>query len=279
MDQKKLIHETEWDLLVVLDECRYDCFEKNYGDFLNGELDSIVSMRSGTGGFFKSVFTEDYHDTIYVSGNPVVNSKGIGAFGTPPLDAHEKFYEVVDVWDFAWDEELDVTLPEDVTEAALEWKEKYPGKKIIVHYLQPHEPYIPILRKDDEGVGSDRGSTKFNKYIGTKIFKFFKKATDYLPESFSTKIINNDFLRRIGIKYFGLTPRFPEDLAKTRGIEALHKAYEENLRLALREVRNLVDSLSEEEEIIITADHGEALGGDEGFGHRRMEVPWFEVKR
>ncbi|QLH76843.1 hypothetical protein HZS55_05775 [Halosimplex rubrum] len=41
-----------------------------------------------------------------------------------------------------WDEERMTVLPEKTTTAAMEAAEKYPDKRLLVHYIQPHYPFI-----------------------------------------------------------------------------------------------------------------------------------------
>ena len=51
------------------------------------------------------------------------------------------FYIVIDVWKFGWDEELDTVPPEEVTKVAIKIHNESPGKRLIIHYMQPHAPY------------------------------------------------------------------------------------------------------------------------------------------
>jgi len=58
------------------------------------------------------------------------------------FDAKKHFYKVVDVWDFGWDERIGTVSPREINRAALKYYLKYPGKRFIIHYLQPHAPYL-----------------------------------------------------------------------------------------------------------------------------------------
>ncbi|EMA39647.1 hypothetical protein C448_14560 [Halococcus morrhuae DSM 1307] len=54
-----------------------------------------------------------------------------------------EFHDVVDVWrEEGWDEEYGTVLPETVTEYALRTAEEYPNKRLVIHYMQPHYPFI-----------------------------------------------------------------------------------------------------------------------------------------
>jgi len=136
-NQGLYIMEQEWDNLIILDACRYDIFEK-YVDHLGikGELRKVISRGSSTTEFLKENFSgKKFMDTIYVTANPYVSImlKGV-------------FYKVIDVWRDYWDYELGTVPPEPVTKVALEIKALYPEKRLIVHYMQPHSPFIGEYR-------------------------------------------------------------------------------------------------------------------------------------
>lgn len=41
-----------------------------------------------------------------------------------------------------WDPELEIAHPKTVTETSLRTHADYPNKRVIVHYMQPHIPFI-----------------------------------------------------------------------------------------------------------------------------------------
>ena len=124
----------EWDNLVILDACRYDMFAEQ--SELPGRLESRISKGSSTTEFLKANFAgEDLLDTVYVTANPQYhnNRNRIGA----------EFHSVENVWlNDGWDTESGTVLPETVTEAAMKAYEEYPKKKLVIHYIQPHFPFI-----------------------------------------------------------------------------------------------------------------------------------------
>lgn len=74
-------------------------------------------------------------DTVYVTASPVFHRyrDSIGS----------RFHAVFDVWrDYGWNSEFRTVLLETLREAALETAERYPNKRLLVHYLQPHYPFI-----------------------------------------------------------------------------------------------------------------------------------------
>jgi hypothetical protein len=132
------VMEEDWDTLVILDACRYDMFEARAP--FNGELESRISLGSTSEEFLRQNFEDgEFHDTVYVNANVYFPKVGLDQDGT--------FHAVIDLLD-EWDEELKIAHPETVTEAAKEAHERYPNKRVIVHYMQPHIPFIGERGRD-----------------------------------------------------------------------------------------------------------------------------------
>jgi hypothetical protein len=122
----------EWDTLIILDACRYDMFAERVP--FDGRLESRISLGSTSEEFLDQNFGEStFHDTVYVNANVYFSKLG--------LDQDETSHAVIDLLD-DWDEELEIAHPETVTEAAKRAHEHYPNKRVIVHYMQPHLPFI-----------------------------------------------------------------------------------------------------------------------------------------
>jgi hypothetical protein len=201
----------DWDNLYILDACRYDIFEKIQN--LPGELSSQESRGSTTPEFLRANITgKDLRDTVYVTAQPQIHNHD---------DIDHSFYRVIDVWEEDWDVELGTVLPEDVAERAIEVAEQYPNKRLLVHFMQPHYPFIGETGRrrfnyNKTGVGPqtrDGGSEKFWDTVGTKI--------NDVPEA------------------------------------VIWKAYEENLRLVLTHVERLLTDINGRS--IVTSDHGEMI--------------------
>jgi len=159
--QKDLIHETDWDLLIILDASRFDYFKENYKDYINGKLYKVRSEGIDTFEFLRECFP-DYYDLTYVSGATPVNSvvklnpHGMGHLyrGYVPRD---HFKEIIDVWNFGWSDGLGTVPPHRVTTAAV----NNISSKMIVHYFQPHMPAIgepKFLGLTGNKVGKMRGN-------------------------------------------------------------------------------------------------------------------------
>lgn len=276
------IMDEEWDYLIILDACRYDYFESVYKDYFCGELEKRVSLGSSTPEWCNKSFLSYYPDVIYISGNPYINSKTKVA----GFDAKTHFYKVIDVWAFGWDERLGTVPPHKINDAALNAIKKFPGKRAIVHYIQPHAPYIsqkffvkgfptPFTKGPLSGVQGYRTKgivEDIVNLLGTLLVK--------------TKVIKNTWELREMLK---LPPASPMDAVRRKyGVEGLRKAYKENLCIVLEYAAKLSHELLHiypSSKIVITADHGELLGENGRYSHPSkskdpilIEVPWFKVK-
>lgn len=126
------VMDEDWDTLILLDACRYDMFEQRVP--FDGQLESRISLGSTSEEFLRRNFEDgQFHDTVYVNANVYFPKVG--------LDQDETFHAVIDLLD-EWDEDLEIAHPETVTNAAKRAHEQYPNKRIIVHYMQPHLPFI-----------------------------------------------------------------------------------------------------------------------------------------
>jgi len=235
--------EEDWDYLIVLDACRYDVFKEV--NTIPGRLERKISLGSCTTEWLIKNFPGYYEDIVYVSANPRISHVEIDGFrGT------DHFYKVIHVWDFGWDEELGTVPPDIVTDTALEVVEKYPDKRIIIHYMQPHAPWIGETRLTAKDLGIS-----------------FKSAIEWFRNSGK-------------ISPWGLFGKAVDVV----GLDFIRKAYRDNLKLVLKEVKRLVDKL--EGKIVITSDHGECFGEKFIIEHpggiyirELVEVPWLVIEK
>jgi arylsulfatase A-like enzyme len=132
------IFERDWDNLVILDACRYDFF-KEYVD-LPGELSATETKGPATYEFIRANFANrSLLDTVYVGAN-VWYLKLQDEINSEIHDFIDLQHGEDDV-EFA-DRELNVVTPETVTKHAKKAAERYPNKRLIMHYLQPHHPFL-----------------------------------------------------------------------------------------------------------------------------------------
>lgn len=127
------IFERDWDNLLLLDACRVDML----GEELFGEpVETVESRGSGTIEFLRgNVGDRDLTDTVYVTANPQLYRN------RDQFDP--EFHDVINVWmEDGWDDEYGTVLPETMCERTLEAAERYPNKRLLVHFIQPHAPFI-----------------------------------------------------------------------------------------------------------------------------------------
>jgi hypothetical protein len=132
------IFNEDWDNLIVLDACRYDMFEDRAN--LPGKLESRQSLGPATYRWIRANFSDrELYDTVYITANSwflklqdeinaevhsVINLQG----GVSNIEYVSK--------------ELEVVTPSTVTKHAKRAANAYPNKRLIIHYLQPHHPFI-----------------------------------------------------------------------------------------------------------------------------------------
>lgn len=120
----------DWDTLVIADACRYDYFDEE--SELSGVLESRYSPASMSYGFMQnSFFGRQFHDTVYVTANP---------FAAELPD--NTFHDVVSLVDEWYENEAGTVPPEVMRKETLKAHSKYPNKRIISHFMQPHEPFL-----------------------------------------------------------------------------------------------------------------------------------------
>lgn len=127
------IMERDWDVCLVLDACRYDMFVEQAD--LPGSLEKRQSMGSATSEFLLGNFqNKSYPDTVYISANPQIQNWWD--------EMNAEFHAVEHVWINSWDTTYQTVLPSTMREATIEAREKYPDKRLIGHFLQPHYPFL-----------------------------------------------------------------------------------------------------------------------------------------
>lgn len=125
----------DWDNLLVLDACRYDLFAENHT--LPGELYRKESRAAHTSEFIRGNFDgRVLTDTVYVTASPMFQRGHPHKYDTT-------FHAVVNVWrEDGWDDECNTVLPQTMVKYALDSARTYPEKRMIVHFMQPHYPFI-----------------------------------------------------------------------------------------------------------------------------------------
>ena len=246
----------DWDNLLILDACRYDVFEEV--NDIEGNLRSVYSSGASSPQFIAANFEErQLHDTVYVTANPHAESIGEDVFYTI-----EKVYDSTDGVDLST-----ARLPENVIAHATEAAEAYPNKRLIVHFMQPHSPYL--------GPKADELRKRLRETENVRFNTIYRTRQGEVPQNTDDYHFENDLLKAARAGY--VTPT------------ELRQVYRENLSLVLGHVETLLSDLVGQ--TVITSDHGELLGDAFGFltgrkyGHpegvykpQQRVVPWFEFE-
>lgn len=141
---RDVILSRDWDVLVILDGCRYDIFRELYGGKFN--VLRGFSCGSCTVEWFYNCFVRDnvrLGDVIYISGNPYVGNWTVDVVEGITYNASNHFYRVVEVWKHGFMRiGVGYTVnPYSVLLSFIINRKVYGGFRFIVHFLQPHAPY------------------------------------------------------------------------------------------------------------------------------------------
>ncbi len=108
--------------------CRCDYFKRVAG--INA--DCVISRGSNTAEFVQENFAgRKLDDTVVVTANPFLDRL-----------VKNSFHRIIPVWKDGWDLNSNTVLPQTVLEHAVEAEKNYPDKRLIVWFMQPHEPFI-----------------------------------------------------------------------------------------------------------------------------------------
>lgn len=124
----------DWDTLVILDACRFDLFERAH--WQDGDLEHRISRGSHTIQFLRGNFDgQSFPDTVYTTSTPQLERWRD--------DIDVEFHDITNVWNTdRWNGDEGTVLPADMTDAAIESHLDAPHKRHVVHYMQPHYPFI-----------------------------------------------------------------------------------------------------------------------------------------
>jgi hypothetical protein len=163
---------------------------------LDGTLESRISLGSSSEEFLEGNFLgSEFHDIVYVNANPYVPHLGLDE-GT--------FHAVIDLLE-EWDSDLQTVHPQTVVDASIDAHARFPNKKLIIHFMQPHAPFIGDVGLDLVGEGWTMGTTD-EETAG--VWEHLRNGSEELD------------------------------------METFWEAYNENLDLALAHVETLLDSVS-----------------------------------
>jgi hypothetical protein len=274
------ILDKEWDILIILDACRWDAFDKvingmgkiiDSGAFFErreyNKTSYIISVASTTGEFIQNTFKgRDCKDIIYISSTPWISDYALTQLPGMQNIGYNPFYKIVPTYNTdptkyksmserPWDP---VINPKDVTKIAMEMHKDFPSKRLIIHYMQPHVPFI----------GKTKISQELWEPMRKEMFRIDKmihgcdspRKGEYKPQASIWEVMKEGILTR----------------------EFMWKAYIDNLKFVLEELKEWKKFKGK---IIITADHGMCFldWGLDGYPsglriEELVKVPWYCVK-
>lgn len=201
--------DEDWDNLIILDACRYDSFVEHAD--IPGKLEHRYSLGSATPEFIRSNFTDKtLNGTVYLGANTwlLKLKTEINAEIHHFVDLQNGDYEV------SWvDESLKVVAPETVTRFAKQIQKKYPNKRHIIHYLQPHHPFVgptgkkylshqsnslmEVFRNADSDVNRDLLRKAYNENLE----RVLNTVNNLLPELTGKTVVTADHGEMLGDRH------------------------------------------------------------------------------
>jgi hypothetical protein len=273
--------QAEWDYLIVLDACRFDVFADTYEEYFDGTLEKRHSPGSATPEWAAKTFTGT-HDLTYLSAIPFINSLGTplrelrwGASCDYDWTATDHIAEVVDLWQSAWDDDLGAVVPEAVAGAARDRLGDHERDRMVVHFLQPHAPYLQRGR-----------GRKLERIRGGIIEPSRNGDGGGIAEDIRTRVEAALGRSQVAMALGMLVELDPKGILEVGSggfRETILEYYRENLHLAMEAAADLATDL--DGRVVVTADHGEAFG-EEGVWEHHVEthipalvdVPWLVLE-
>ena len=197
----------------------------------------------------QNTFKGSHKDIVYYSANPKISLYMLNReFKTNP------FHKLFQIWKYEWDNQLKTVLPSSVNKIVIENIENFQDKRKIIHYLQPHYPFLTISHKVK--------TSGANHMIDDNLH--------------SISLLKKELI-------FGDTGIIWELLRKKQiDKNMVRKAYQDNIKIVLKSIKELLPYL--DGKIIITSDHGNLFGEYFLYAHpygmrirKLIEVPWLEV--
>jgi hypothetical protein len=198
----------------------------------------------------KNFYDEKYHDTVYITANPNIENF-----------SDKIFHKIYKTYDYRGSPEPRGFFPSKVYDDVIDAFERYPNKRLLIHFMQPHAPYIGGKAKklynelkESHGISIERHAKMFDTDLTDNVYSTWHHVADdgYIDNS------------------------------------QLWELYMENLHIGMEQALKTIRKL--EGKTLITSDHGELLGEDSRFGlppgyghpkkvyHEKLRiVPWYII--
>lgn len=236
------VFDKDWDTLIVLDACRYDMFKQI--NRIDGKLTAVESKGSMTSEWLRAnIDGRNLLDTVYVTANPQLerNRKNWDV----------EFHDIINVWlNEGWDEETGTVLADTMNQVAIEANQQFPNKRLVIHYMQPHYPFVTT------DTDFDKGHLSSIEGVGDTVS--------------GEHVWNQKFIGQLDVSQ-----------------DKLWEMYTANLEYVLTHIERLLTEI--QGKTVITSDHGNYVGDRaspipiQEYGHPRglyddvvTCVPWLE---
>ncbi|MDB2282658.1 hypothetical protein PM030_12325 [Halorubrum ezzemoulense] len=139
-------YDKEWDVLIIIDACRFDLFQEFapqheiYDKFES--VEPIYSQASSSKEWLTKTFVEG-------SRSEIANTSLIAANGFTSEIGQVEFDELEEVWRYGIHPDYHIVPPEPVTDAAVKCYRNTDSDRYVVHYNQPHAPFLHCAGKYD----------------------------------------------------------------------------------------------------------------------------------
>lgn len=192
-------YDKDWDILIIIDACRFDLFQEfapqheMYDKFES--IQSIYSHASSSKEWLTKTFVEGPQDQIK-------NTSLISANGFTNEIGQVNFDELEEVWRYGIHPEYHIVPPKPVTDAAVKCYRNTTSDRYVIHYNQPHAPFLHCAGKYDSAK-DELGATQNvwdgleeGQYDNTEVWEDYGKNlllvldhVNTLIEDFSGKIV------------------------------------------------------------------------------------------
>jgi hypothetical protein len=187
LDSGTNVYEREWDLLVILDACRLDLMAEVIDDVSYlGSLGKLRSVGSSSSEWLERTFTDRYRDeirrTVHVTGNPNTRAS---------LPTRE-FAHLDEVWEYEWDDELGTIHPDPLTDRAIALHREHDPDRMIVHYMQPHHPFVENPLGEGFGGTDPWDMIRLGEVSREEVWRRYRRNLEYVLEALPLLLNNID---------------------------------------------------------------------------------------
>lgn len=147
--QIRFIKNTNWDLLIVLDSCRYDyfiyCYKRYLKPWLKHSITKVlpaISPASYTAEWLTIIFNIfnkflTFHkginpQLIIITANPFYSQ----------ISLKSPYLYIEHVWRYGFNPFLKTIHPHEVVKAFIRLITRYPNRIFLIHFMQPHFPSL-----------------------------------------------------------------------------------------------------------------------------------------